>query len=63
MGNKEGSRIANNLNSSFDQKDDWDQISQLKKSVKKVNFQPLDRGRTIQSTKSKHGVDIDESII
>lgn len=44
---------------------DWDNGSQIRSSVKKIKFQNnLDRGRTIQSVKSRHqGTDLDESMV
>ncbi|CAD8180977.1 unnamed protein product [Paramecium pentaurelia] len=48
---------------------EWDQGSQLKKSMNRIKFQGLDRGRTLQSIKGKYhqnngGVDIlEESMI
>ncbi|CAD8096304.1 unnamed protein product [Paramecium sonneborni] len=49
---------------------DWDQGSQLKKSMNRIKFQGLDRGRTLQSIKGKYhqnnggGADIlEESMI
>ncbi|CAD8095929.1 unnamed protein product [Paramecium sonneborni] len=66
MFHKEGQKI-NLTNESIIE---WDQGSQLKKSMNRIKFQGLDRGRTLQSIKGKYhqnnggGVDLlEESMI